>query len=206
MISQDGRWWWNGSEWVSAISADGRWRWDGSQWVLNAGSFGFGGSTRLEDTPDTVRTQTAVIAYQLLALVLGIISLAAVASNLDQYMNSLSEQGSTLDPTLVRAIAQWTFIGAAVLGFAWRALVIAGALLLWRWIYYAATLLGLFSVYSVISNAIVLAGGFATSIHPPRFLTGLAIGADLLDIALATWLLMLWIRYRNAWARTSVPS
>jgi hypothetical protein len=32
-LSPDGRWYWDGGEWRSAISPDGRWRFDGRQWV-----------------------------------------------------------------------------------------------------------------------------------------------------------------------------
>jgi len=32
-LSDDGRWWWNGSQWTPAsLSPDGVWHWDGSQW------------------------------------------------------------------------------------------------------------------------------------------------------------------------------
>jgi hypothetical protein len=31
-LSADGRWWWNGQEWVAAESADGLWHWDGTEW------------------------------------------------------------------------------------------------------------------------------------------------------------------------------
>jgi hypothetical protein len=31
-LSPDGRWWWTGSQWVSARSADGQWQWDGRSW------------------------------------------------------------------------------------------------------------------------------------------------------------------------------
>ena len=32
MLSGDGRWWWDGRRWISAISTDGRWRWTGDTW------------------------------------------------------------------------------------------------------------------------------------------------------------------------------
>ncbi len=32
-FSADRNWWWNGKEWVSAISDDGRQRWDGTRWM-----------------------------------------------------------------------------------------------------------------------------------------------------------------------------
>ena len=35
-ISPDGKWWWNGKQWVSAASADGRWQWDGRNWVATS--------------------------------------------------------------------------------------------------------------------------------------------------------------------------
>lgn len=31
--SPDGRSWWNGQQWVSALSEDGRFRWDGYRWT-----------------------------------------------------------------------------------------------------------------------------------------------------------------------------
>ena len=31
-MSNDGRWYWDGREWRSAISEDGLWRWDGREW------------------------------------------------------------------------------------------------------------------------------------------------------------------------------
>ena len=31
-FSEDGRWFWDGQQWRSAISEDGRWRWDGQNW------------------------------------------------------------------------------------------------------------------------------------------------------------------------------
>jgi hypothetical protein len=33
MLSQDGMWWWNGQQWVPALSPDGAYRWDGAAWV-----------------------------------------------------------------------------------------------------------------------------------------------------------------------------
>lgn len=32
VLSQNGRWWWNGRRWISAVSEDGLWRWIGNQW------------------------------------------------------------------------------------------------------------------------------------------------------------------------------
>jgi len=32
-LSPDGRYMWNGTQWMSAISPDGRYRWDGSGWI-----------------------------------------------------------------------------------------------------------------------------------------------------------------------------
>ena len=31
-LSADGKWWWNGTQWVAAVSEDGKWRWDGTAW------------------------------------------------------------------------------------------------------------------------------------------------------------------------------
>jgi hypothetical protein len=32
-LSDDGRHYWDGTQWLSAISTDGRWRWDGNRWI-----------------------------------------------------------------------------------------------------------------------------------------------------------------------------
>ena len=32
-ISDDGRYYWDGTQWQPAISADGQWRWDGTRWI-----------------------------------------------------------------------------------------------------------------------------------------------------------------------------
>lgn len=32
-FSPDGFWWWDGSQWRSALSPDGAWRWNGSAWL-----------------------------------------------------------------------------------------------------------------------------------------------------------------------------
>jgi hypothetical protein len=32
-FSNDGRWFWNGQQWVAAISPDGRYRWTGAAWT-----------------------------------------------------------------------------------------------------------------------------------------------------------------------------
>ncbi|HEX6548738.1 MAG TPA: hypothetical protein VF134_08365 [Candidatus Dormibacteraeota bacterium] len=31
-LSADGRWWWDGKQWLSTLSEDGLWRWDGAEW------------------------------------------------------------------------------------------------------------------------------------------------------------------------------
>ncbi len=37
-LSPDGEWWWNGVNWLPAVSRDGLWRWDGSRWLLQVAS------------------------------------------------------------------------------------------------------------------------------------------------------------------------
>ena len=32
-FSPDGLWWWDGTQWRSALSPDGLWRWDGRSWL-----------------------------------------------------------------------------------------------------------------------------------------------------------------------------
>ena len=35
-FSDDGKWYWDGSNWQPAVSSDGAWRWDGAQWVSSS--------------------------------------------------------------------------------------------------------------------------------------------------------------------------
>jgi hypothetical protein len=32
-FSSDGAWWWNGQQWIAAVSPDGRYRWNGTAWA-----------------------------------------------------------------------------------------------------------------------------------------------------------------------------
>jgi hypothetical protein len=31
-LSEDGQWWWDGEQWLAAVTADGLWQWDGGEW------------------------------------------------------------------------------------------------------------------------------------------------------------------------------
>ena len=33
LMSPDGQWWWDGTQWRTAVSDDGRWRWTGTAWT-----------------------------------------------------------------------------------------------------------------------------------------------------------------------------
>src|SRR6266581_6104654 len=34
-VSPDGKWYWNGTNWLSSVSSDGKSRWNGASWVPN---------------------------------------------------------------------------------------------------------------------------------------------------------------------------
>src|SRR3982751_6218635 len=59
-LCPDGRYYWDGARWVSAVSADGAWRWDGTAW-------------RPAGRPVRVRSQMAVLiaAGVVIALLVG---------------------------------------------------------------------------------------------------------------------------------------
>ena len=44
-FSDDGRWYWDGAQWLSAISADGAWKWTEAGWVANSPSNSSGASS-----------------------------------------------------------------------------------------------------------------------------------------------------------------
>jgi len=80
-ISPDGKWWWNGKQWVSAASADGRWQWDGRNWVATSPVGSSRHTTRANSSIPGFRTgkvwKLPVIAFGFLLLLAGINSAAS---------------------------------------------------------------------------------------------------------------------------------
>lgn len=201
-LSPDGYWWWDGAQWVSAISPDGRWRWDGERWVVNEVAARPVGPVRYEPTPDTRRVQLAVIGWLLVSAVYTIVVLPAT---FQASMQTALRTSPTLDPGVFNGMMTVLVVFAVSFGLIWAGLLIYGTWSMWRWVYYLQMILGALSAFSILSNALALAGIGTTALMPIWTRAG-GLVFSILNLGLGIWLFLLWRRYKSAWAREVVPA
>ena len=205
-LSPDGNWWWDGAQWVSTISPDGRWRWNGATWVVNEAAARMIGPVRYEPTPDTRRIQLAVIAYLVLSAVVGAIVAPATMTNaIDRSLQQSAATTPGFDPTVLQGILQTAVVVGIVFAILWAGFLAIGSWLRWRWMYYVVMILGFLGAFSLITQTLALFG-VSTYAFIPRWDAALNIVASLIYLSLAIWMLMLWRRYRTAWACRAVPA
>jgi hypothetical protein len=205
-LSPDGYWWWDGQQWVSTISPDGRWRWNGTTWVVNEAVSRAIGPVRYEPTPDTRRVQLAVIAYLVLSAVVGVIVAPATMS--DAINRSLQQSAATnpgFDPTVLQGFMETFVVIGIVFVVLWAGFLAIGTWLRWRWMYYLVMILGFLGSFNLITQTLALFRVSAYAFIPPWDAV-LNIIASLIYLGIAIWMLMLWRRYRTAWACHVVPA
>jgi len=183
MYSPDGRWWWNGAEWVPVP----QWR------------------TRYEKTPWTRQLQIAVLALQAIALLFAAASLPTVyGSMLNVNAWAVSDPALAADPQAMEFFRQF-FQVVIVLSIAFSLVVLAvlvvGVLKLWRWIYWYLMITYGFSVLAIPAN---LSYAFGNSpIKYPSWYFYVSIPLVLVEIALVVWMVIAYRRYGN-WARRKI--
>lgn len=205
-LSPDGNWWWDGAQWVSTISPDGRWRWNGETWVVNEVAARAIGPVRYEPTPETRRLQLVVSAYLVLSAVVGVIVAPATMTN--AVNRSLQQSAATtpgFDPTVFQGFVQTLVVIAIVFGVLWAAFLVIGSWLRWRWMYYLVMILGFLGAFSLITQSLALAG-VRMYAFMPRWSAALSLISSLVYLGIAIWMLVLWRRYRTAWACRVVPA
>jgi hypothetical protein len=202
-LSPDGFWWWDGARWVSAVSPDGRWRWDGEKWVVHEVGVRAVGPVRYEPTPTTRQLQRALIAYLAVSLVVGAVSLPFTIQPTVQA--ALRNAQSPLDQSVVNTIVTFALIVAIAVSVVWQAVLIVGTWSLWRWVYYVLMALGALGAFSILSDGLAL-GGVGASAALPAWSLLLSLLLALVNLGLAVWLFVLWLRYHAAWARRAVPA
>ena len=93
-FSPDGLWWWDGTQWKSAVSPDGLWRWDGQAWVparpMPQPAAGGSGPTAL--------LVTCLVIVGVLLLV-GVITVAVLFTMSSQISNVFSNVAAALGAT-----------------------------------------------------------------------------------------------------------
>jgi hypothetical protein len=163
---------WDGTSWVSTLSQDGRSRWNGSAWIpVGSPAVAPGGyaevRTTREPTSWTKPLQYAVAAWYALATIIAL-SIPFWASGLmTQALNQSIQRQQELNPSATPLPADLAgtvgsfMTGAlwvvAVIGVAFYAVLIIGALNRWTWVFYVALVLLGLSVVSIplnIANAV----------------------------------------------------
>jgi hypothetical protein len=208
-FSADGQWFWDGTEWRPAYSPDRAWRWDGRQWV--AAGLPPVQRWRYEPTEWTPRLQVILLALLALGLVAAAFVVPPLMSSVLQQSidNALAQQpaDSNIDPEQFRTFMTNFFYGAlafvGVLALAMLAVVVAGIIKLWRWVYWYLVVTYLLAVLSLPSNLVYALG--AGPIRLPGWYLGYAIPAAVVQTALAVWMIVLYRRY-GTWARRRVPA
>ena len=177
MYSPDGRWWWNGTEWVPAP----QWR------------------TRYEITPWTRQLQVAVLALQAIGVVFAAFILPFI------FNQSLTQQAALSgDPQTTEAVRQvfaGVLIFAAVFALVLVAVLVVGVLMLWRWLYWYLMLSYGFALLALPLN-VVNALGYGT-IQYPSWYFFIVFPLAVVQGALCVWMVIAYRRYGN-WARRKI--
>jgi hypothetical protein len=177
MYSPDGRWWWDGAQWIPAPS----WR------------------TVYVDTPWTRKLQVAILALQAVALLFGLATIPAITSSIFN-----SNAGLAGDPQVADFYRQFlnaTLVFAAVFSLVVLAVLVIGVLKLWRWIYWYLMVGYGFAALSLPVN-LFNAYGPGTIKLPGWYFFG-AIPLLLAEVAMFVWMVLALRRY-GTWARRKV--
>ena len=209
-FSPDGQWYWDGAQWRPAYSPDRRWRWDGRQWIPT-------GPPpvqrwRYEPTQWTRRLQIITVALTAFGILFAFAIFPTVLLPFMQQSMERSLAIQSTDPNVdteqLRSVMNGmidVMVGfGAVVGTAIAAIIIIGAVKLWRWVYWYLVVTYLIAVLTVPQNIV-------NSLSPspfsplPAWLLFVSIPFALTEAALGAWMIVLYRRY-GTWARRRVPA
>jgi hypothetical protein len=182
MYSPDGRWWWNGVEWIPAP----QWR------------------TRYEKTPWTRQLQIAVLVLQGLGLLSAAVTFPLLYSSmLDTNAIFASNPALANDPQaadMFRQVMLVSVVGGLALSLLALVVIVAGVLKLWRWLYWYLMITYGIAVLSIPVN---LSYAGAGPIHFPTWYYFISIPTILVEGAMSVWMIVAYRRYGN-WARRKI--
>lgn len=209
-FSPDGQWYWDGAQWRPAYSPDRQWRWDGQQWIP-AGPPPVQ-RWRYEPTQWTRRLQIIVVALTAFGILFAFAIFPKVLLPVIQQSMERSLAIQSTDPNVdtgqLRSVMNgmiYVMVGfGAVLGAAIAAIIIIGAVKLWRWVYWYLVVSYLIAVLTIPQNIIYSLGPNPFSLPPSWFLS-VSIPVALAEAALGAWMIVLYRRY-GTWARRRVPA
>jgi hypothetical protein len=177
MYSPDGRWWWNGAEWTPAPT----WR------------------TRYVVTPWTRPMQIAVLALQAIGLLLAAVTLPTIYASMINNNPALAG-----DPQTAEFFRQF-FAATMVFVLAWSLIVVAvfvvGVLKLWRWLFWYLAVSYGFAALAIPVNLSYALG--SAPIRYPTWFLFVALPINLVEVAIAVWMLVAYRRY-GTWARRKI--
>jgi hypothetical protein len=226
-FTDDGLYYWDGAQWVSALSPDGRHRWNGSSWIPVQHAYPPGYAAQpayapplMAQPPRTVRVATSWTRPMQYA-VAGVAAVYGIwyttfpfwmDGPLSDYMRQAALRQAAADPQLypdpsayaatMVNISLVAFAAVAILGVAVAVLVLIGTIRRWTWMYY--TVLGLVGL-STIGLPFSILGALGITQSPISLngslqvsqWFGLALG--LVSLALGVWMLVALVR-RGPWA------
>lgn len=209
-FSPDGQWYWDGAQWRSAYSPDRRWRWDGQQWIP-AGPPPVQ-QWRYEPTKWTRRLQIIAVALTAFGILFAFAIFPTVlVPSMQQGMErslAIQSTNTNVDPeqlrTVMNEILDVTVGFGAAAGVAIAAVIIIGAVKLWRWVYWYLVITYLIAVLAIPQDIV-----YTLSPNPflllPSWFVFISIPLALAEGALGAWMIVLYRRY-GTWARRRVPA
>ena len=232
MLSPDGAYTWNGTEWVPnvapapTVSPDGRYVWNGREWVPNVAANVAAAPTRFRKEPTswTRPLQLAVIALTLV----GDVNLLTLLPYLVNYIReatrrsvelSLASQPQSADSEQIRTqtlaivdlVGTWVVILAVAFAAIWLLLLLVGTLRRWTWFYWLLMILYGLSILAVPQQLLQVfgvgtsggAGQPALVLPLPNALLGLATAIG--ELAIFIWMIVAYRKF-GPWACRRVPA
>ena len=219
-LSPDGMYYWDGQGWVSTRSHDGRSRWNGTAWVP-AGPHAFvtyAGAVPLEPTSWTRPLQYAVAGWYVWSAIYTLTIPFWMGGLITQVMNQSIQRQEQLNPNASLPPDFTDTMNSFMTAGIWIAVVFLlavflvpfiGALMRWKWVFYAVlVLLGLSALVlpidlldAVVAPAMSSTSGFSM----PTWFYLLALVTGLPGAAIFVWMLIALIT-RGPWGMRRAAS
>lgn len=148
---------WDGQAWRPAVSADGMWRFDGQRWQPTGYMPPRLGKPVREPTKWTRPLQAAVIGWQAVGFLVGLLLLGLVMPSFFNQVLSSSSGGADVQMTqFMTTFFAFAAIFGVIVGTGVVVFVAIGALKRWTWLFWALTVLYLLGALGVAQDFVYL--------------------------------------------------
>lgn len=204
VLSPDGLFYWDGQAWRPAVSADGVWRFDGQSWQPTGYIPPWPGKPVREPTRWTRPLQAAVIGWQVLGLVIGLLFVVVVMPYFanQAFPQMRSENGGPNQAELDQMLTTmfWSaLIFGLVFGGGLLVLLVIGTWKRWTWLFWTLTVLYLFGALGLVQNVVYLFSPPAAGIRLPVWFSAYEIVSGLIQTCLAVAMILAGTRI-GPWA------